>query len=224
MICSIHQPNYIPYIWLFHKIKQSDIFVYYDAAQYTKGDYHNRNKIKWPNGEILLSLPVSVKFGQTLKETTFDNRILQKHLKTIKESYKKAAFFDENEIFLDEIYSYTGNSLSEFNINTITKISQRLWLQTKFITLSELVENSTSHSTDALIEICNLVGADEYVSGSGWRNYVEEDKFEVAKIILHYQDFHHPVYTQLWGDFIPYMSIIDLLLNEGIIRSWEIIG
>lgn len=223
MICSIHQPNYIPYIWLFHKIKQSDIFVFYDIAQYTKGDYHNRNTIKWPNGEILLSLPVSVKLGQTIQETTFDNRILQKHLKTIKESYKKAPFFKENEAFLEEIYSYTGNSLSEFNIDTIIQISKKLWLQTKFVILSELIGNLASQSTDALIDICNLVEATEYISWAGWRSYIEENKFESAGIKLHYQDFHHPAYNQLWGDFVPYMSIWDLLLNEGIGRSSSII-
>lgn len=224
MICSIHQPNYIPYIWLFHKIKQSDIFVFYDTAQYTKGDYHNRNTIKWSNGGILLSLPVNVRLGQSIKETTFDSRILQKHLKTIKESYKKAQFFKENEAFLEEIYSYDKNNLSEFNIHTIIQISKRLWLQTKFLVLSELIENLTSQSTDALVDVCNLVGADKYISWAGWRSYIEENKFENALIKLHYQDFHHPTYTQLWGDFIPYMSVLDLLLNEGVDRSYEIIG
>jgi len=83
MICSIHQPNYIPYLWLFDKINKSDIFVFYDIAQYTKWDYHNRNKIKWPNGEVLLTIPVWVSLWDTINEVKLNKKALQKHIKTI---------------------------------------------------------------------------------------------------------------------------------------------
>lgn len=214
MICSIHQPNYIPYLGLFNKIKESDIFVFYDIAQYTKWDYHNRNKIKWSNWEILLSLPVSVSLWQEIKDVKFDNKILKKHLRSIEQNYKKTKYYNEYIDKIREIYNYTGDNISEFNINTIIKISELLDIKTKFIVLSNIVEKIDSKSTDALVDICKLVWANEYISWAGWRNYVEENKFSDAWIKLHYQDYHHPVYTQLWGDFIAYMSIIDLLLNE----------
>lgn len=216
MICSIHQPNYIPYLWLFNKIKESDIFVFYDIAQYTKWDYHNRNKIKWSNWEILLSLPVSVSLWQEIKDVKFDNKILKKHLRSIEQNYKKAKYYNEYIDKIREIYSYDWDNISEFNINTIKKISEILGIKTKFIVLSDIVEKIDSKSTDALVDICKLVWADEYISWAGWRTYIEEDKFSDAWIKLHYQDYHHPVYTQLWWDFTAYMSIIDLLLNE-----WE---
>ncbi|MBP9812779.1 WbqC family protein, partial [Candidatus Gracilibacteria bacterium] len=102
MICSIHQPNYIPYLGLFDKLKASDIFVFYDTAQYTKGDYHNRNTIKGPNGPILLSLPVQVSLGQKITEAKFDARILEKHKKSIQESYRKSAYFAEIHPLIEE--------------------------------------------------------------------------------------------------------------------------
>lgn len=216
MICSIHQPNYIPYLWLFNKIKESDIFVFYDIAQYTKWDYHNRNKIKWSNWEILLSLPVSVSLWQEIKDVKFDNKILKKHLRSIERNYKKAKYYNEYIDQIREIYNYTWDDISEFNINTIKKISEILWIKTRFVVLSDIIEKIYSKSTDALVDICNLVWADEYISWAGWKSYIEENKFSNALIKLHYQDYHHPVYTQLWWEFIAYMSIIDLLLNE-----WE---
>ncbi len=216
MICSIHQPNYIPYLWLFNKIKESDIFVFYDIAQYTKWDYHNRNKIKWSNWEILLSLPVSVSLWQEIKDVKFDNKILKKHLRSIERNYKKAKYYNEYIDKIREIYSYDWDNISEFNINTIKKISEILWIKTRFVVLSDIIEKIYSKSTDALVDICNLVWADEYISWAGWKSYIEENKFSNALIKLHYQDYHHPVYTQLWWEFIAYMSIIDLLLNE-----WE---
>lgn len=214
MICSIHQPNYIPYLWLFNKIKQSDIFVFYDIAQYTKWDYHNRNKIKWSNWEILLTLPVYLKLWQEIKDVKFNNSILKKHLQTIEQSYKKSKYFNDYIEQIREIYSYSWDNISEFNISTIKKISEMLWLKTNFLVLSEIVSSIESKSTDALIDICELVWATEYISWAWWKTYIEEKKFIDAWICLHYQNYHHPVYNQLWGDFIPYMSIIDLLLNE----------
>lgn len=219
MICSIHQPNYIPYIWLFHKLAQSDIFVFYDSAQYTKGDYHNRNTIKWPNGPILLSLPVQVSLGQLISEVQFDARILSKHLKTIQESYRKARYFSEVFPILEEIYGYAGNSISEFNISTITKLVGILWIKTKLTLLSEISPKLETKSTEALIEICHLIWADVYISWAGGKWYLAPELFEKAGIKLEFQHFEHPLYPQLWWDFLPYMSIIDYLMNVGILDA-----
>ena len=214
MICSIHQPNYIPYIGLFHKINASDMFIFYDNAQYTKWDYHNRNKIKWSNGEILLTIPVHVSLWDTINNVTFNGKILTKHLKTIDQSYKKSEFYEDFFPVLKEIFEYDSNNLSEFNINFIKKISSYIWINTQFKTLSEMDFKLDSSSTDALVDICKLVWANEYISWSWWKSYVEGDKFMDAWIELSFQDFTHPEYKQQWWEFIPYMSIIDLLFNE----------
>ena len=214
MICSIHQPNYIPYIGLFHKINASDMFIFYDNAQYTKWDYHNRNKIKWSNGEILLTVPVHVSLWDTINNVTFNGKILTKHLKTIDQSYKKSEFYEDFFPVLKEIFEYDSNNLSEFNINFIKKISSYIWINTQFKTLSEMDFKLDSSSTDALVDICKLVWANEYISWSWWKSYVEVDKFKDAWIELSFKDFTHPEYKQQWWEFIPYMSIIDLLFNE----------
>lgn len=215
MICSIHQPNYIPYIWLFQKIYKSDIFIFYDTAQYTKWDFHNRNKIKWPNWEILLTIPVQVSFWDSINKALFNSKILSKHLKSIQQSYKKAKYYDEVNKLVSEIYSFQWDKLSDFNIYFIQKISNFLNLKTKFLTLSETDLILNTSSTGALVDICVYVWASEYLSGSWWRWYIKEEIFSNQNITLHYQDFIHPKYSQLWWDFIPYMSIIDLLFNEG---------
>lgn len=214
MICSIHQPNYIPYIWLFHKINASDIFVFYDNAQYTKWDYHNRNKIKTSNWEVLLTIPVNVQLWDKINQVKINNKILKKHLKTIEQAYKKSAYFNEIYQIVQDLYSYDWNSLAEFNINIIKKISEYLEINTKFIVLSEIIPELESNSTDALVKVCKAAQSNEYISGSGWKNYVEEEKFSQNNIKLKFQEFAHPKYEQIWGDFIPYMSILDLLFNE----------
>ena len=214
MICSIHQPNYIPYIWLFHKINKSDIFVFYDSAQYTKWDFNNRNKIKWSNWEILLTIPVSVSLWDKINDVKFNKKILNKHFKTIDQSYKKSKYYNDVILLMKEVFTFETNSLSEFNINFIKKISEYIWIKTKFKTLSEFGVDINSSSTNALVEICKLVNSNMYISWSWWKNYLDESKFCEFWIELKYQEFIHPKYNQLWWEFIPYMSIIDLLFNE----------
>lgn len=214
MICSIHQPNYIPYIGLFDKINKSEMFIFYDTAQYTKWDYHNRNKIKWPNWEVLLTVPVHVALWQKINEVQLNQKVVWKHLKTIEQSYKKSKYFNDFFPILQEIYSFETVYLSEFNINFIIKISEYLWIDTKFKILSQLDFDLESSSTQALIDICNYVESDVYISWLGWKKYLDMEEFKKNNIDLAFQNFKHPVYTQIWWDFIPYMSIIDLIFNE----------
>ena len=216
MICSIHQPNYIPYLWLFNKIYLSDIFVFYDNAQYTKWDYHNRNKIKWPNWEILLSLPVKVSLGQKINEAIFNGEILHKHRQTIEQSYKRAPYFsDYAEIIKTNIYENPERNIAKFNITTIRFLCQLLWInKTKFIVLSEELPLLQTKSTEALVDICSFFKVDTYLSGAGGKGYVEKEYFEKRNTNWKFQDFEHPQYHQLWGGFIPYMSILDLIFNE----------
>ena len=74
-------------------------------------------------------------------------------------------------------------------------------------------------ATDRILELCEKLKADTYLSGSGGKDYLEEEKFSRAGIKLEYQHFVHPQYRQQFvkqeGDFLPYMSIVDLLFNEG---------
>ena len=215
MICSIHQPNYIPYIWLFQKIYQSDVFIFYDTAQYTKWDFHNRNKIKWPNWEILLTIPVHVSLWSRINEVTFQKKVLQKHLKSIEQSYKKAPYFEEIFSLLQEIFSCDTEHLSTFNIYAITKISEYIGCNTKFYTLWELDLGLESSSTHALVDICKFLGANKYISWSWGRDYIDVSLFKKEWIDVEFQEFHSKPYSQLWRYFLPYMSIIDLLFNEG---------
>lgn len=217
MISSIHQPNYIPYLWLFNKIYQSDVFVFYDNAQYTKWDYHNRNTVKWPNWPVLLSLPVHVSLWQKINEVTFNNEILTKHWMTIEQAYKRAPFFWEYaELIKRNIFENKEKNLAKFNINTIKFLCEILWIKTKLLVLSELIPSLESKSTQALVDICLKINSDVYISWAWWKNYVERDLFRNNNIKLLFQEFKHPIYHQIWNNFIPYMSILDLIFNE-----WE---
>lgn len=216
-VVCIHQPNYLPWIGYFHKIHCSDIFVFLDDVQYPKGQVVNRNKIKTPNGEHYLTVPVFGKghFGQLISEVTIDNHIAWKknHWKSILFNYSKAPYFSDHSHFFEELYQKEWELLSELNVYIIRNIAEMLDMDTKFIRSSGL--DIEENSTKRLIDIVKAVGGNTYLSGTYARGYQDESSFKENDIELMYQDFQHPTYNQLFGEFIPKMSIIDLLFNEG---------
>lgn len=217
MIVGIHQPNYLPWIGYFYKIYMSDIFVILDDVQYVKRSVADRNKIKTPQGELYIKIPVesdtsNSKYNEVKVIDEMDWR--NKHLKTIYRNYRKAKYFDD--IFEDfcNLYKCDTNILSDFNSNIIEYVVKKIGIDTPIIYSSMLnINNKTS--TDRLVEIIKKCGGNAYFSGSGGAKYQNEIEFEKNKINLIYTDFKPPIYDQLWGDFIPNLSIIDLLFNYG---------
>jgi hypothetical protein len=220
-IVGIHQPNFLPWIGFFYKILRSDIFVFLDNVQLPIGrSFCYRNKIKTPNGELWLSIPIS-RAGKSLKDLLINQVEIdnsqhwrEKHLKTLEMNYKKAKFFQEVFSEIERIYySQSWQNLSDLNISLIKAIVLYLDLSKTFVKSSAL--GIQAKSTELLIQIVKKLGGNVYLSGLGGGKYQDEGLFKKAEIKLEYYDFHHPAYTQLWGGFIPNLSITDLLFNLG---------
>ncbi len=224
MICAIHQPNFIPYLGFFQKFKQSDIFVLYDIAQYSKNDFHNRNQIKTANGAAWLSIPVNVHLGQTVAEALVaQTDFQQKHLKTLEVNYKKAPFFQELFPQLVSLYHEPSLKLIDINMRLLRFVFNLFDPKKKVVLASELEWNKVTKSTDALVEILATVKADTYLSGVGARKYLDEKIFETHGISLQWQEFSHPTYPQQWGEFIVNLSVLDALFNIGPEKTYSLI-
>jgi len=103
MILTAHQPVYLPWLGLFHKISLADRYCIFDIAQYQTKDFNNRNKIKTNSGEIWLTVPVESKnhFQKKLCDIKIiNNGWNKKHFKSIYLAYKKAPHFDQ---YIDEL-------------------------------------------------------------------------------------------------------------------------
>lgn len=218
MIVSIHQPNYLPWLGYFYKIANSDIFVIQDNLLYIKKSFINRNTIKTPRGAQWLTLNVLSKgrSGQLINEVEIDNSIQwgRIHLKTLEANYGKAPYFQEYRDQFESIYQEKWESLADLNETLVRQICEMLSIKNvKIVRTSEL--GVCGKSTSLLINICKAVGADTYLSGFGGKKYMDEGLFENEGIKLKYSEFQHPVYNQLFGDFVPNLSVIDFIFNEG---------
>ena len=216
MKAAIIQSNYLPWKGYFDIIHDVDVFVFLENVQYTHRDWRNRNKIKTPGGVKWISVPVLGGINQLIYEAKIDysQDWREKHKQTIHHSYASASYYDTYQSEILEIFSKKFNSLSELNIFSIKKISKILGIETKFFNSKDMHTDGTKD--DKLINICQTIGADSYVSGPAARHYIENDKFSSAKIELCYKDYSgYPDYQQLWGNFESMVSIIDVIFNCG---------
>jgi hypothetical protein len=216
---AILQSNYIPWKGYFDMIRMSDIFVIYDSVQYTKNDWRNRNLIKMKNGLHWLTIPVSVKSLNTKinEVTVVNNKWANKHFTTIKQTYSRSPYFSMFEKELGELYSDLSHldRLSDINFTLIEWVCHRLSINTKLIKDSEL--NITSFDrVDKLVEICNQLGANTYLSGPSASDYIDVSKFTEMSIELEWMNYsNYPEYPQLHGKFEHGVSILDALFNLG---------
>ena len=219
MIVGIHQPNYLPGVSYFSKIVRSNVFVFLDSVEYSKGGWTNRNRIKSPQGDLMLSVPVRTKgrLHQRISDvqTVSDAEWRKKHLRSLYQSYNKTPYFREIFPILEEAYSQEWHFLAEFNMHIIRKICATLGIEVKFVLSSE-IDQENHNKTDRLIFLTKTVGGDTYLSGQGGRKYIQREQFRNNNLDLLFMVFSPVHYTQQFGDFVPNLSIVDLLFNVGL--------
>lgn len=215
---SIHQPNYLPWLGYFGKILDASVFVLLDTVQFSKNGYQNRVRIKGPQGRQWLTQPVrlsGIGFQDTRSVSFADERWSIKHATALQTNYGKARFFDDYFQNLASIITKPGPNLAECNERIIRWICRELGAEARIVKASELALGDCQDPTERLIRIVQAVEGDTYLSGAGGFSYQEVERFHQAGLVVEQSRGVFPDYPQLWGTFIPGLSIIDLLMNCG---------
>ena len=225
MIVAIHQPNYLPWLGYFHKIAVSDVFVTLDSVQFERNSFTNRNKIKTAQGPTLLTIPVLITghIQGTVADIEINNTVdwRKKHWKSIYFNYKKAPFFREHCDFLDDFFKRDWTRLCDAIEHTSLYFLKELGIDTVLHKLSQLpLQSKKQH---LVLDLCTRFKAAAFVFGALGKDYADVTLFEQNNVRPVFQDYKHPSYQQLWGDFVSHLSIIDLLFNVGRQRSLEIL-
>lgn len=212
---AIHQPNYIPWLGYLCKLALSDVFVFLDDVQFTKNGFTNRNRIKTVDGAKWLTIPVHARIEWTIAETKWSETSWpKKHLKSLTAAYGRAVFYHEvMEWFSERLLNSSSDNLADLNTNLIRSLAAKLKLACSFQRSSDF--HLSALGDQRLIEIVQRLDGTAYLSGHGGKNYQDALKFEAAGLKLHYYDFVPLQYPQLWGDFVPGLSVLDTLFNCG---------
>lgn len=224
MILTAHQPVYLPWLGLFHKIALADAFVSFNGVQYLPKDWNNRNRMKTADGCVWLTVPVLTKGhrDKPLRAIEINNHEpwRRKHWRAITFAYQKAPYFERYAPFLEQTYKREWQYLAELNDTMLRWFLQELGIQVDFVDASEMqLEGSKS---DLVLDMCRKLRADMYIFGALGRDYANVSDFEAAGISVMFQDYRHPEYPQQHGPFQSHLSVLDLLMNCGH-RSKEIL-
>jgi len=206
----------MPWLGYFDKIVRSDIFVFLDTVQFKKNEFQNRNKIKTAQGWMWLTVPVLYKYPEHMDEVRINNRIdwRKKHVRTLAINYQKAPYFHALFTEVEQFYAKDSEFISEANRESVLMLLRMLGADSKTEVASALGDLPEEPS-ERLAAICESLEADTYLSGAGGRDYLDLEPFNKRGIRVVFQNYKHPIYLQLYGDFIPNLSLLDLLFNCG---------
>ena len=223
-IIAIHQPEYLPWLGFFKKIMNSKLFILLDDVQFEKKSWQSRNRIRTASGTTLLSVPVHAHLDSKLNDVKIDNskKWANKHKKSILFNYANAPYFEEYRNAIELIFEKKFELLVDLNYEIIKLVMNELEIKSKIIFSSGL--KIPQNASDRVLNICKVVNADHYITGTTWaKSHLKTKDFEKSNITIEFQEFQHPIYKQTHEKFIPRMSIIDLLFNEGKKKSKQIL-
>jgi hypothetical protein len=218
MKAALMQPYFFPYLGYFQLIKAVDQFIVYDDVQYMKGGWINRNRILMENKPAWISLPVPPdSVSSEIRERRLSEREYEKSrikiLGQLHAAYRKAPHYAETRQLVESILAYDEPCLSLFLFNSLQKTSQHLGIETPLVLSSALQKNDSALSgRDRVIAICKSVSATTYINSMGGRELYNVEEFAAEKIKLQFIEMS-PIYYQQGGEnFVPYLSIIDVMM------------
>ncbi len=220
-VVAIHQPNFFPWLGYFDKIVRSDVFVFFDDAQFPKtgGTWSNRVKLLINSEACWVTAAIDRKYRgtRTIHEMSFllGKPWRAKSLASIEQNYRNHPFYSETIDLIAPLLLNREANVAEYNIQAIMAISDRLGLGPDRLKRSSVLLHEGSAS-DLLCSLTLAAGGSTYMCGGGADGYQDDAVFEQRGVTLRYQSFSQPVYPQRGGeDFVSGLSIIDAAMNLG---------
>lgn len=214
MILGIMQPYFMPYIGYFQLLNAVDKYVIYDNAKYTKKGWINRNRILQNNKDTLISISVEKDSDYLdIKDRSVADSFDKKKLTNqIRESYRKAPYFEQVMPIVEDIINYEEKNLFLYIYNSIKEICKYLNIHTEIIISSTIDVYQTLTGQDRVIAICKTLGAEDYYNAIGGQELYQPKDFEKEGINLRFLSSNLVAYKQFNDDFIPWLSIIDVIM------------
>ncbi len=217
MKLAIMQPYFFPYIGYFQLINAVDKFIFYDDVNFIMKGWINRNRILLDNKSYLFSVPLQKasrekKINEIKISEEHFNKWKNKFYKTIERSYKKAPYFNDIFILIKKVLDENYASVSELAESGVKTISNYLNSKTYFENSSGKYSGINLKGSERIIEICKKEKCTEYINAIGGKKLYQKKNFENEGVKLKFIKTNEIKYKQFGNNFIPDLSIIDVLM------------
>lgn len=224
MTLAIMQPYLFPYIGYWQLINAVDTFVIFDDVNFIKKGYINRNSILLGGKSQQFTLElIGASQNKLINEIEVGNSS-KKLLKTIEMSYKKAPYFERIFPIIEDIFNQDEKNLAKFIGYSLQKVSNYLETDTKFIYSSDIHKDNSLKAQDKILDICKKLKATDYINAIGGQELYDKKKFQEENINLSFLDTELVEYKQFKNEFVPYLSIIDVLMFNSIDRIRDMLS
>ncbi|CAE6771649.1 WbqC family protein [Paraburkholderia haematera] len=218
MKVAIMQPYFLPYIGYFQLIKAVDVFVVYDNIKYTKSGWFNRNRFLLNGEGVYFSVPIK-------KDSDYLNVVerklapefdVDKLVNKLKAAYHRAPNFTQGFSILNESLLPNEANLFDFIKHSIDKVVERLEIKAKILVSSSIEIDHTLKAQDKVMAICRALGATTYINAIGGMELYSKEAFRQNGIDLGFIKSRPIEYRQFANDFVPWLSIIDVVMFNDI--------
>jgi hypothetical protein len=212
MNLAIMQPYIFPYIGYFQLIKAVDTFVIYDDVNFIKQGWINRNRILYNGRETMFN--IILKGSSSFKKINEIEVVYDAHklITTIEHAYRKAPYFSEIYPLLTDIFLFKEINLARYLVNSLNVTIKYLGIKASILLSSEIKKNSLLKGEDKVIDICKQLKATNYINAFGGQKLYSKEKFAENGLILNFIKSKPIIYTQFKNKFVPWLSIIDVMM------------
>jgi len=217
MNLAIMQPYFLPYVGYFQLIHSADVFVVYDNIKYTKKGWINRNRILVNGRDQIISIPLKrdSDFLEIREREIAPEFSARKLLAQFRGAYIRAPYFQETYDVLEDICLFQDRNLFGFIRHSIETLSRHLGMTRTFKVSSEVPAEHTLKAEDRVISICHALNASTYINASGGTSLYTRERFDKEGLRLKFNRPKLFPYAQFGGEFVPWLSIIDVLMFLG---------
>jgi len=216
MKLAIMQPYFLPYIGYFQLLNAVDEFVVYDNIEFTKRGWIQRNRILVNGSDSMFSLPLkkASDYLDICERQLADSFGLErsKILRRIESAYRRAPFFISAMPVIERCFNYESANLFEFIHNSLLVVCEYLGITTRITISSGLASNHSLKGQDKVISLCQELSAHHYINAINGRGLYRKEAFAEKGIQLSFIKSEPIVYPQFDNEFVPSLSIIDVMM------------
>jgi hypothetical protein len=216
---SVHQPNFLPWTKLFDKVLASDVYLAYDSVQYTRSEFHSRQRIAGRDGPVWLSVPVLTRGRGRQRLCTVelapDRGWRAAHLRLLTEHYRRAPYFGDVMAVLESVYAGDDHLLADFNLHLLRALLDYVGASVQIMRATWF--DHDGDNTERIIQLTRAAAGDVHLTSTYGtpRQYIDWDRVAAAGIVVESQQFSEPRYRQQYEPFRPNLSVVDLLFEVG---------
>jgi hypothetical protein len=218
MKVAIMQPYFFPYIGYWQLIQAVDRFVIYDDVNYIKGGWINRNRILINGKPVFITAPLhqSSPFKRICNTALQPSLVWRdKLVKMVETTYRRATCFVEVFPIVEELIRHETDNLSDYLAHQLQTLSAFMGINTEFVMTSRCYKNNELSGQGRLLDVCIREGATTYINPQGGQSLYDSEPFRKAGIDLRFIVIRPLPYKQRATMFVPYLSIIDALMEIG---------